>query len=40
MVEGEIDELFFGYYLTHLTETSPERAKNIINFEIININGK
>lgn len=40
MVEGEIDELFFGYYLSYLAETSPERAKKITNFEIININGK
>lgn len=40
MVEGEIDELFFGYYLTYLAESSPERGKKITNFEIININGK
>lgn len=40
MVEGEIDELFFGYYLNYLSEHHPERAKKIMNYEIININGK
>ncbi len=40
MVEGEIDELFFGYYLSYLIEHFPERAKKITNYEIVNINGK
>ena len=40
MVEGEIDELFFGYYLDYLSANNPERAKKIANYEIININGK
>lgn len=40
MVEGEIDELFFGYYLNYLAEHNPEREKKITNYEIININGK
>lgn len=40
MVEGEIDELFFGYYLDYLAEHHPEWAKKIANYEIININGK
>lgn len=40
MVEGEIDELFFGYYLSHLAQHSPDWAKKIANYEIVNINGK
>ncbi len=40
MVEGEIDELFFGFYLNYLAEKDPKRSKKLINYEIININGK
>lgn len=40
MVEGEIDELFFGYYLWYLSTHDHDRAKKITNYEIININGK
>lgn len=40
MVEGEIDELFFGYYLNYISEHYPERAKKVNNYAIVNINGK
>lgn len=40
MVEGEIDELFFGYYLSYLATHDHARAKKITNYEIVNINGK
>ena len=39
MVEGEIDAYFFEFYLQYL-HTFPERKNKLVNYEIVNINGK
>ncbi len=40
MVEWEIDEYGFGYYLQHLAQNNPQWDALIQDYEIVNINGK